>query len=244
MFSNIASASLIGLTYFSAIASAAPFSFPLGNGFPNPTPAQVTAIEQQAHGSLPNGGPPPTPKDDTFTSLRLIAFNELTEVAFFTELINNITTNVKDYEIHGDKSKAKILAALNAIVAQEELHLLNANGALSHFNEGPITPCKYNFPVSSLAEAIGLASTFTDVVLGTLQDVATLMGEGMLQSFCYFHTTNTNMPQMETSLSSEVSQALSVKKASKMVSSAITSRRSPALSHSSLPAPATSLSRL
>jgi len=177
MFSNIASASLIGLTCFSALVSAAPFSFPLGNGFPNPSPAQVTAIEQQAHGSLPNGGPPPTPKDDTFTSLRLIAFNELTEVAFFTELINNITSNVKDYEIHGDKSKAKILAALTAIVAQEELHLLNANGALSHFNEGPITPCKYNFPVNSLDEAIALASTFTDVVLGTLQDVATLLGQ-------------------------------------------------------------------
>jgi len=72
---------------------------------------------------------------------------------------------------------AKIIAALTAIQAQEELHLLNANGALSHFNEGPIEPCKYNFPVNSLDEAIALASTFTDVVLGTLQDVATLLGQ-------------------------------------------------------------------
>jgi len=47
---------------------------------------------------------------------------------------------------------------------------------LNHFNAGPIQPCQYNFPVSNIEDAITLASTFTDVVLGTLQDVATLLG--------------------------------------------------------------------
>ena len=176
MFTNVATATLIGFSCLSAVVSAVPFSFPLANGFPNPSSTQIAAIEQQAHGSLPNGGPPPSLKDDTFNSLRLIAFNELFEVAFFTELISNITAHKDGYEIHGVKKEASILAALAAIQAQEELHLLNANNALTHFNKGPISPCKYNFPVTNLDDAIALASTFTDVVLGTLQDVVSLLG--------------------------------------------------------------------
>jgi hypothetical protein len=35
----------------------------------------------------------------------------------------------------------------------------------------PIEPCQYNFPVQNFDSAIALAMTFTDVVLGTLQDV-------------------------------------------------------------------------
>lgn len=35
----------------------------------------------------------------------------------------------------------------------------------------PIQPCEYRFPVDNFDSAIGLAATFTDVVLGTLQDV-------------------------------------------------------------------------
>lgn len=35
----------------------------------------------------------------------------------------------------------------------------------------PIEPCQYKFPVQDFDAAIALASTFTDLVLGTLQDV-------------------------------------------------------------------------
>lgn len=35
----------------------------------------------------------------------------------------------------------------------------------------PIQPCEYYFPVQDFGSAIALAATFTDVVLGTLQDV-------------------------------------------------------------------------
>jgi hypothetical protein len=54
---------------------------------------------------------------------------------------------------------------------QEELHALDANNALGNFGIVPIEPCHYNFPVDNFDAAILLASTFTDVVLGTLQDV-------------------------------------------------------------------------
>src|SRR5436305_13312214 len=70
MHSKIAPASLVGLSCLSTIASAAPFAFPLSNGFPkvaNPS-SQLTAIEQQAHGTLPNGSPPPSITADTDTS--------------------------------------------------------------------------------------------------------------------------------------------------------------------------------
>jgi hypothetical protein len=181
MFANIASASLIGLSCLSLV-SAAPFSFannPLGNGFPNPNAAQIVAIEAQAHGSLPNGAPPATPpKDDSFTSLRLIAFNELFEVAFFTELLSNITNNVSGYDIQHDERRNYVIEVITNILAQEELHAINVNNALAHFNQGPIQPCQYNFPVNNVEDAIALASTFTDVVLGTLQDVVSAFGAG------------------------------------------------------------------
>jgi hypothetical protein len=175
MHSNFALASFAGLACLSTVVSAAPFSFPLANGFP--TVANPADIEKQAHGSLPNGPPPASITDDTLTSLRLIAFNELAEVAFFTELIANITNKVPGYDnIGDDKTRDFTLAALTAVQAQEELHALNANGALAHFKKDPIQPCKYNFPVANFKDAITLASTFTDVVLGTLQDVESLLG--------------------------------------------------------------------
>jgi len=177
MHSKIASASLVGLSCLSTIASAAPFTFPLSNGFPkvaNPS-SQLTAIEQQAHGTLPNGPPPPSITADTATSLELIAFNELFEVAFFTELLSNVTNNVTGFQFADSNDRTTVITALTAIQAQEELHALNANGALAHFGLEPIQPCEYNIPVSDFATAIGLASTFTDVVLGTLQDVASLL---------------------------------------------------------------------
>jgi hypothetical protein len=179
MLSKIASASLIGLSCL-AVVSAAPFSYgnnPLGNNFPTPATSQIAAIETQAHGSLPAGNaPPPTPHADTLTSLRLIAFNELFEVSYFTQLLNLIKSKAPGFW-DDSRDMDYLVDALTAVQAQEELHALNANGALSKFDpNGPVLPCQYNFPVTNLDDAIALASTFTDVVLGTLQDVATLLG--------------------------------------------------------------------
>jgi hypothetical protein len=185
MHSKIASASLVGLSCLATVASAAPFSFPLSHGFPTVShpSSQLTAIEVQAHGTLPNGPPPPSITADTETSLELIAFNELFEVAFFTELLSNITNNVPGFQIADSNERNTVITALTAVQAQEELHALNANGALSHFGVSPVQPCQYNFPVSDFTSAIALASTFTDVVLGTLQDVASTLaidGDGGL----------------------------------------------------------------
>ncbi|KAF1954796.1 late sexual development protein [Byssothecium circinans] len=128
--------------------------FPLKDGFPNPSNDQIVVIQKQAQG---------------VTNLQLIALNELFEVAFFSELVYNVTNKLPGYDL--GYGHDYVLDTLSAIVAQEELHLLNANGALKKFNQEPIQPCKYAFPVTDFHSAIALAGTFTDVVLGTLQDV-------------------------------------------------------------------------
>jgi hypothetical protein len=143
--------------------------FPLANGFPNPSQEALLQIQKDAYGTLPNGSPPPSLSPAGITNLQLIALNELFEVALFTELVSNLTDKVPGYDM-GDPHK-HILDTLSAIAAQEEMHVLDANNALKHFNQAPIEPCKYNFPVTSFSDAIALASTFTSLVLGTLQDI-------------------------------------------------------------------------
>ena len=152
------------------IKSGNPFSFPLDNGFPNLSDDQIKQVNVLAHGTEPNGGAPTLSADD-LTSIQLIAFNEIFEVAFFTDLLFNVTNNVDGFGIPDAKTRASVIAALIAIQAQEELHADNANKILQANKVDPIQACKYKFPTTNIADALSLASTFTDVVLGTLQDV-------------------------------------------------------------------------
>lgn len=173
--------SIISFATLAAFACAAPtvkrysdFSpdgkyFPLKNGFPNPSKDAIAQIQKEAFGTLPNGKPPANVSSEALTNLKFIAFNELFEVAFFTELVHNLTDKAPHYDL--DYGHEYVLEALNAIVAQEQLHALNANNALKAFGQQPIEPCKYQFPVETFQEAIEFAAEFTDVVLGTLQDV-------------------------------------------------------------------------
>ena len=49
-----------------------------------------------------------------------------------------------------------------------ELHAAGANAILKSARQDPIAPCEYIFPKQNFKQAIALAQTFTDVVLGTL----------------------------------------------------------------------------
>lgn len=143
--------------------------FPLSDGFPNPNDDQITAIQKQAAGTLPTSPPPPSLSPEGVTNLQLLALNELFEVAFFSELVYNVSNKFPGYDLgYGHEY---VMDSLTAIVAQEETHLLAVNGLLKFFKQTPIEPCKYAFPVTDFQSAIALAGTFTDVVLGTLQDV-------------------------------------------------------------------------
>lgn len=152
------------------------FRYPLSNNFPNTSSVETAQIEQAAGGTLSNASAPATNSisPNSLNNLRLIAFNELFEVAFFTSLVVNITNEVPGYEIPPSFDLLFLLSTLSAVQAQEELHALNANAALVSQNANSILPCEYTFPTTNLADAIALASTFTDVVLGTLGDVQTV----------------------------------------------------------------------
>ncbi|KAL8917532.1 MAG: hypothetical protein Q9208_007893 [Pyrenodesmia sp. 3 TL-2023] len=154
---------------------AAPFEFPLPDGFPSPSPAQLDKIEQGAGGTLSSSFLPTSLKSAAVTTLQLLANNELFEVAFFSELVTNITTNVAGYDeaATAPLDREYLIKALSTIV-NEELHALGANGILAGAGQAPIAPCKYDFPVSNFKEAILLAQTFTDIALGTVPAVQAL----------------------------------------------------------------------
>lgn len=151
-----------------------PFKFPLANGFPNLSPDALKAVQKQAQGTLPNTAFPSHIEDTTAATFQLIAFNEIFEVAFFTSLINNITSGV--YDVGKGAAKQIVLNALTAVQAQEELHAAGANAILKAAGRTQIQPCKYIFPTSNFDDAIAFASTFTDLVLGTLQDAQNNFG--------------------------------------------------------------------
>jgi len=178
-----ASAATLIFSCVASIASAAPFAFsndPLNNGFPKASPDQINQIELLAHGSLPTpakpaaNAPPAKPvSSDTLTSLRFIAFNENFEAAFFTSLINNITSNQAGFTFKNGTAKQDLVNDLTAVLAQEELHAINANNALTANKQKTIDPCQYVFPTNNTEDAIALASKFTDIVLATLPDIQT-----------------------------------------------------------------------
>jgi hypothetical protein len=173
--------SIISFAAFAALGAAAPavkrysdFSpdgvyFPLKNGFPNPDQNGMLQIEKEAFGTLSNAPAAEKISPEGLTNLKLLAFNELMEVAFFTELLHNLTDKAPGYDL--EYGHEYVLEAIHAIAAQEQLHMLNANNALKKFNQQPIEPCKYQFPATDFQTAITVAATFTDIVLGTLQDV-------------------------------------------------------------------------
>ena len=142
----------------------------LSNGFPNLSPSALSDVNNAAHGTLSNATGKPTFSTNDLTNFQLVAFNEFFEVAFFTSLLTNITTGVPGFEIPAHLNATYILDTLIAVQAQEELHAINANTKLPV----PLKTCEYKFPTKDFNGAIALAATFTDVVLGTLQDIATI----------------------------------------------------------------------
>ena len=99
-------------------AAAAPFTFPLSNGFPNfpYTDPALKQIETTAGGTVPNTPPPDQLNPETVNSFALIAFNEFFEIAFFTSLVQNITDNVEGFQLPPDTQQST-LATLNAVIA-------------------------------------------------------------------------------------------------------------------------------
>ncbi|KAJ4410959.1 hypothetical protein N0V82_009110 [Gnomoniopsis sp. IMI 355080] len=166
----------LSMAAFTGLATALPqgFSAPTEDGFPNPNPSQLAAIQVIADGQLSNAPPPAKLADSSLTAFKLIAFNENFEVAFFSSLMDNITDEVAGYQLEASEKK-ELLNVLQTVKAQEELHSLNARNTLSRFGAFAPQPCTYKFPTTDFHSALALAATFTPVVLGTLQDASQLL---------------------------------------------------------------------
>ncbi len=108
-----AAASLAGL------ASAAPaVAVRADAGFPAPNAQQLQAINRQADGTLAVGGPTPPPLNkSSIATFQLIAFNELFEVAFFTSLIQNITTGNFDAKFRSTDRRDELVSVLETVLA-------------------------------------------------------------------------------------------------------------------------------
>lgn len=96
----------------SAVA-AAPFSFPLPNGFPNLNATAMAEVFKLAGGTLPNGALPSSLKANGVQALQLIAANEQFEVAYFSELLANVTNDVPGYSV---AEKDYVVKTLTAVV--------------------------------------------------------------------------------------------------------------------------------
>lgn len=117
-FSTVAA--IVGLAASSALSApimdARYAPFPLADGFPNPSASELQMIEEKAGGTLGNGPPPSSLSAVSATNLRLIAFNEIFETAFFTDLLYNITTHQNGYTYFGAFSKEFVVDALMAVI--------------------------------------------------------------------------------------------------------------------------------
>jgi len=86
------------LLALASLVAATPFSYPLANGFPKLNSTAFQEVFKLAGGNTPNEAPPTSLKLNGAQALQLIAVNELFEVAYFTELLSNITTGVTGYK--------------------------------------------------------------------------------------------------------------------------------------------------
>lgn len=114
------------LVALAAVAIAAPaiprsYSTPAGDGFPNPSPEQLGAIQQEAGGQLPNAPAPPKLESSSLTAFQLIAFNENFEVAYFSSLRDNITNNASGYQLDDQTERADLLSVLETVIAVRPL---------------------------------------------------------------------------------------------------------------------------
>lgn len=91
--------------------AAVPFSFPLVNGFPNLNATTFQEVFKLAGGTTPNVSPPTSLKAGSVQSLQLMAATEFFEIAYFTELLQNITSGVPGY-----RREPYVVDTLTAIV--------------------------------------------------------------------------------------------------------------------------------
>lgn len=105
-----------------SLVAAAPFSYPLANGFPNLNSTATQQVFKLAGGTLPNGALPTSLKAAGVQNLQLIAANELFETAYFTELLANITGKVAGSQV---ENYDYVVDTLTAVINVSFISLLS-----------------------------------------------------------------------------------------------------------------------
>ena len=136
----------LALSIAASGVAATPFKFPLPDGFPNPSPAQLAVIEKEAQGSLPNGPLPTILKSTGVTTLQLLALNEIFEVAYFTELLANVTNNVTGYDAKSiaPLEKKYVVDTLTAVVNVSSFEIQNLHDLECHYHLLTLSHSKKN----------------------------------------------------------------------------------------------------
>jgi hypothetical protein len=121
-------------------ASAAPFTFPLANGFPTLNATSLAAVYKLAGGTLPNGALPTSLTPAGTQALQLIAANEIFEVAYFSELLANVTNSVPG-DGYNVADKDYVVDTLTAIVNVRSSILIVQNTITDFSTIARTSPC-------------------------------------------------------------------------------------------------------
>ena len=146
---------------------------PFQDGFPNTTDSQLQAIELKAQGVLPEGSPGTSLSPDGATAFQLFEFASIVSAAFYDQLLANITASTPSFDLPTTVDKDTFTCFLEQAKAVEELHALSSIHALGHFNATPLSVCpSYDFPVSSLDEALRFGIILQSNLIGAISGLA------------------------------------------------------------------------
>jgi hypothetical protein len=79
-------------------------------------------VYKLAGGTLPNGALPSSLKAGGIQALQLIAANELFEVAYFTDLLQNVTNKIPGYQVEDYDYIVATLTAVRAVRLSSLIH--------------------------------------------------------------------------------------------------------------------------
>lgn len=166
-FSAIASVALLGLA---SLVSTSPVNSVaaggrLPDGLPFPSRKQLKKIEKKARGTLPNMPLPDEISEEGIVSLQLIAFNENMEVAFFTELLKNITNDVPGYHISDERDRDFAIMSLTAIQGVSTYSSCKYGRDLA---DSPNSKKSFTFSVPTALSSMSESSRFFHVNMNSL----------------------------------------------------------------------------
>ncbi|KFA66608.1 hypothetical protein S40285_03042 [Stachybotrys chlorohalonatus IBT 40285] len=178
LYQSFSIAALMGFLTASQVAQS--FTIPTANGFPRPDPEQLSTIEVQANGRLPDLGSPTSLAAEVVTMYQVMAYLEQFEAAYFSSLRSNVSNQEPGYELYNESEKADVLESLGHTIAQEQLHAIRAIDILEAVGAFVPVACEYVVPISTLVDALDFAETFTAIFLGVMQDFAVILARNGL----------------------------------------------------------------